>query len=109
MSFCDTTARGASNPEMKTSRRYRMRTLFLAISLLLTASMPALFGQATDPNQQAANAAYQAKDWAKSATLYGSLVQTEPKNFRFWYRLGTSEQNLGQQQKALEALEQARA
>jgi len=86
-----------------------MRSLILVVSCLLAVAVPAVSAQATDPNQQAANAAYQAKDWEKAATLYGSLAQSDPKNFRYWYRLGASEQNLGQNQKALEAYEHARS
>lgn len=85
-----------------------MNRLILVLYILgLTGT--ATFAQVTNPDQQAANAAYMAKDWNKAAALYGNLVQTEPKNFRYWYRLGVAEQSSGHQQKAVEAFEQARS
>lgn len=86
-----------------------MKNVILTMVLFFVAVALCAHAQTADPNQQAANAAYQAKDWAKAAALYGNLIQTDPKNGRYWYRLGVSEQSIGQQQKALDALEHARA
>lgn len=57
----------------------------------------------------AANAAYDAKDWAKAAPLYQELTAADTKNGRAWYRLGVSLRNLGQNQTAIQAFEKAAA
>src|SRR5581483_2683311 len=84
-----------------------MRTVILALFLCVTAATLSAWAQTPDPNQQAANAAYQAKDWTKAASLYANMAQAEPKNFRYWYRLGVAEQSLGEKQKDLDAFEEA--
>ncbi|HEY1422592.1 MAG TPA: tetratricopeptide repeat protein [Candidatus Acidoferrum sp.] len=53
-----------------------------------------------------ASAAYDAKDWAKAAQLYAPMVKVHPEIARLWYRLGTSQQELGQLDQALQTLEQ---
>lgn len=55
-----------------------------------------------------AAAAYDRKDWAKSAKLYAQIVQTAP-NPRAWYRLGVSLNKVGENDKAIEAFEKGRA
>ena len=55
-----------------------------------------------------AAAAYDAKDWAKSAKLYGQIVQTGPSP-RAWYRLGASLNKIGENDNAIEAFEKGRA
>lgn len=55
-----------------------------------------------------AAAAYDGKDWAKSAKLYMQIVQTAP-NPRAWYRLGVSLNKVGENDKAIEAFEKGRA
>jgi len=57
----------------------------------------------------AADAVYQAKDWAKALALYADLAQAQPANARFWYRLGYCSQQLGRHEKALDAFQQAEA
>ena len=57
----------------------------------------------------AANAAYQAKDWAKAEPLYEQLVQALPDSGRNWYRLGASLQATGHHEKAAEAFQKAKA
>ena len=42
-----------------------------------------------------ASAAYDRKDWTKSAALYEKLAQAHPEIPRLWFRLGTSLQELG--------------
>ena len=54
-----------------------------------------------------ANVAYDAKDWAKSAALYEQLAQAHPEIPRLWFRLGTSLQELGHLDRALEVYEKA--
>lgn len=56
-----------------------------------------------------ANAAYQSKDWIKSATLYEKLTQAHPETPRLWFRLGTSLQELGQLDRAIETYQKALA
>ena len=56
-----------------------------------------------------ASAAYDAKDWTKSAALYEKLTQTHPEIPRLWFRLGTSLQELGQLDRALETYQKALA
>ena len=53
-----------------------------------------------------AAAAYDAKDWAKSAKLYEAMVKQHPEVPRLWFRLATSQQELGQLDQALATLEQ---
>jgi tetratricopeptide (TPR) repeat protein len=55
-----------------------------------------------------AAAAYDGHDWAKSAKLYGQIVQTGPSP-RAWYRLGASLNKIGENDKAIEAFEKGRA
>lgn len=62
----------------------------------------------TEDVSVAANAAYQQKDWATAAKLYGQLTQAKPKNPRFWYRLGVSRRATGQNEQALHDFQQAR-
>jgi len=52
-----------------------------------------------------AAAAYDAKDWAKSAKLYDSLVKQSPQVPRLWFRLAASQQELGQLDLALDTLQ----
>ncbi len=54
-----------------------------------------------------ASAAYDAKDWAKSAALYEKLTQAHPEIPRLWFRLGTSLQELGQLDRALDVYQKA--
>ena len=56
-----------------------------------------------------ANAAYDAKDWSKSAALYEKFTQAHPDIPRLWFRLGTSLQELGQLDRALEVYQKALA
>jgi tetratricopeptide (TPR) repeat protein len=55
-----------------------------------------------------AAAAYDAKDWAKSAKLYGQIVESGPSP-RAWYRLGVSLNKIGENNKSIEAFEKSRA
>src|SRR5258708_34525980 len=66
--------------------------------------------------QQAANnvaveaaAAYDSKDWTKSAKLYGELSQSPEAPPRVWLRLGASLRELGKYADALAAFEKANA
>ncbi len=92
----------------------RSTAWFIGIVVLILGTQalaaPAHPHQAASVTQMAtgAAAAYGAKDWAKSAKLYGQIVQTEP-NPRAWYRLGASLGKIGEYDKAIEAFENGRA
>ena len=60
--------------------------------------------QERDPSLEAA-AAYDAKDWAKSAKLYDAMVKEHPQVPRLWFRLAASQQELGQLDQALETIQ----
>ena len=66
--------------------------------------------QSAPPDASAeANAAYDAKNWAKAAKLYDSLAHANPKVPRLWFRWGTSLQNLGDADRAIAAYNEALA
>src|SRR6267143_4799262 len=84
----------------------------ISIAAVLLAAAPF----ATRAAQQAANnvaaeaaAAYEAKDWAKSAKLYGDLSQSPQAPPGVWLRLGASLRELGKYADALSAFEKANA
>jgi tetratricopeptide (TPR) repeat protein len=70
--------------------------------ILLFASAASSQQSANDSLSTEAAAAYDAKDWAKSAALYEKLVQAHPEVPRVWFRLGTSLQELGQLDRAID-------
>ncbi len=79
------------------------RTAFVALGILLAGT--SLVAQ-SDPATVEASAAYEAKDWAKSARLYEVMVKQHPEVARLWFRLATSQQELGQLDQAQQTLEQ---
>jgi tetratricopeptide (TPR) repeat protein len=86
----------------------------LAVVLGLCAmTMPARAVTVNDSNDAAdtpaaeANAAYEAKDWARAATLYEVLAKEKDAPPRVWYRLGASLRSLGKYERALEAFDKA--
>jgi tetratricopeptide (TPR) repeat protein len=88
----------------------RRRSLLVVATLMLVASLasgaraqqPAVSDQAAE-----ASAAFDAKDWAKAAKLYEVMAHANPRIPRLWFRWGTSLQNLGQTDRAIEAYHQA--
>jgi tetratricopeptide (TPR) repeat protein len=77
---------------------------------ILTNPFP-VHAQETPPMTQTAEeaaVAYDAKDWSKSAKLYGQIVQAAPSP-RAWYRLGLSLNKIGESDKAIEAFEKGAA
>ncbi len=91
------------------NRLFCARRVCILLFLFLGAISP-LFAQApSDGLDAAANAAYQAKDWAKAQPLYLQLTQTQPDNGRTWYRLGVCYQSLGEHEKAFSAFQTAQA
>ena len=95
----------------------RSKTWFLGSIVLIIQFFPSHVVAAPAHPQQAvsvtqagseAAAAYDAKDWAKSAKLYGQIVLTGPSP-RAWYRLGASLNKIGENDKAIEAFEKGLA
>src|SRR5260221_4640362 len=78
------------------------RVAVLALGIFLAGT--SLVAQ-SDPATEA-SAAYEAKDWAKSAKLYEVMVKQHPEGARLWFRLGTSQQEMGQLDQAQQKLEQ---
>jgi len=89
-----------------------IRTAMLAI-LLVSSPVESNAAQQpssnSDPLAGEASAAYDAKDWAKSAKLYGQLSQSPEAPPRVWLRLGASLRELGKYADALAAFEKANA
>lgn len=56
-----------------------------------------------------ANAAYEAKNWAKALPLYEAMVKAHPEIPRLWFRYGTCLQELGQTDRAVEVYQKALA
>ncbi len=79
------------------------RVAVVALGILLAGT--SLVAQ-SDPATVEASAAYEAKDWAKSAKLYEVMVKQHPEVARLWFRLATSQQELGQLDQAQQTLEQ---
>jgi tetratricopeptide (TPR) repeat protein len=82
------------------------------MSLLAATGIRAGVGEAIgDANSDAlaadANAAYEAKDWAKAAKLYGELSKQENAPPRVWLRLGASLRSLGKYDDAVAAFDKA--
>jgi tetratricopeptide (TPR) repeat protein len=55
----------------------------------------------------AADRAYASSDWKLAEQAYASLVQKDPANPRYWYRLGTSQKNLHELDQALASFQKA--
>ncbi len=85
--------------------------LFIATALLVVFPFAICASQQAAANTVAAEAAtaYDAKDWAKSARLYGELSQSTGAPSRVWLRLGASLRELGKYADALAAFEKANA
>src|SRR6267154_124652 len=89
---------------------------YVRIRISIAAVLLAVVPFAIRAAQQAANnvaveaaAAYESKDWAKSAKLYGELSQSPEAPPRVWLRLGASLRELGRYPDALAAFEKANA
>ena len=86
-----------------------MKMTRLLVWLLLGVTLrTAAQGPNADTLSKEANAAYEAKDWEKTAKLYGELskemTETPP---RVWLRLGAALRSLGKYDEALAAFEKA--
>lgn len=95
-------------------KRTGCRLLF-SVSLLVTFAAIEARGDArfvtadakTDALAAEANTAYEAKDWAKAAKLYGELSKQENAPPRVWLRLGASLRSLGKYDDSLAAFDKA--
>jgi tetratricopeptide (TPR) repeat protein len=70
------------------------------------------FAQNPIPSDSAvtqADQAYTAHNWAAAESQYSTLLQHQPDNARFWYRLGVSARGNAHYAAALEALQKAKA
>ncbi len=84
------------------------RVLPFVLLLVVATCEVSSIAQVPDP-ASAANAAYQDKNWTTAERLYGQLTQANPKNPRFWYRLGVSQQALGHHEQALHDFHEAQS
>jgi tetratricopeptide (TPR) repeat protein len=86
----------------------RLPLVLLTIACLF--SSPRAFAHVTvdgDSLATSAGAAYDSKDWAKAADLYGKLSQSTDAPPRVWLRLGASLRHLDKYDDALAAFEHA--
>jgi tetratricopeptide (TPR) repeat protein len=88
---------------------HRTRNASWIVCLLLAASLLLAQSPAAQLDTAAADAAYQAKDWAKAGQLYEQLSQAPSAAPRIWFRLGVCRQQTGQHQAALAAFQKAQA
>jgi tetratricopeptide (TPR) repeat protein len=88
----------------------KVRAILAASFLLLASSLHSRAAQqeATDDKAAVAeaSAAYNAKDWTKAARLYEPMVKAHPEIPRLWFRLATSQQELGKLDQAVQIMEQ---
>jgi tetratricopeptide (TPR) repeat protein len=85
------------------------RRLSFAVLLVMLLCIIATCSAHGQDNAAAANAAYQQKDWRTAIKLYKELAEANPKNPRYWYRLGVARRATGQNEQALRDFQQAKA
>ena len=78
------------------------------VAIALAAAVKSGADARTADTAAAADAAYQARDWARATPLYERLVQEQADGYTNWLRLGACLHGIGQNAKALEAYERAR-
>lgn len=79
----------------------RLVSLLALFAFSVCAQQPA----GTAGSSAEANAAYEAKDWAKSERLYSAMVKEHPEVPRLWFRLADSQQQLGNLDDALASMD----
>src|SRR5690242_20202397 len=72
--------------------------------LVLTPALARAQGAAAASSSEA-NAAFEAKDWAKAARLYQGLAKEHPEVPRLWVRLAEAQQQLRELDQALRTME----
>lgn len=77
---------------------------FLSLSILLLANSSAL---AQSRDSLAADSAFRASDWQRTALLYSRISTTAPRQGMAWLRLGMANQALGRNADALSAYRRA--
>ena len=97
---------------MRRSGAHGLLWITLCVTIFMPAGIRAAAGEATvdaktDTLAAEANSAYEAKDWAKAAKLYGELSKQENAPPRVWLRLGASLRSLGKYDDALSAFNKA--
>ena len=97
---------------MRRSGAHGLLWITLCVTIFMPAGIRAAAGEATadaktDALAAEANTAYEAKDWAKAAKLYGELSKRENAPPRVWLRLGASLRSLGKYDDALSAFNKA--
>ncbi len=90
--------------------RHPLAQLALALPLatLLLAATPSRGAEPAAPAAEA-QAAFQAKDWAKAAAAFEKVVAATPDDAQAWFSLGISRRQLKHYDQAIAALEQAQA
>jgi tetratricopeptide (TPR) repeat protein len=83
-------------------RRSLIFYIGLAVVAILVLHFP-VFPQASRPNLEQANRAYQQKDWREAAAAYESITSAGPSNSFAWLHLGISRHKLGQYEQAVAA------
>jgi len=78
------------------------------VAIALAAAVKSGADAQTADAAAAADAAYQARDWAGATPLYERLVQEQADGYTNWLRLGACLHGIGQNARALEAYERAR-
>ena len=87
-----------------------MQSLVCQLALVAIASCVMAPGAAafvTDTPSAEANAAYEAKDWARAAARYEEVSKEKDAPPRVWLRLGASLRSLGKYEEALAAFDKA--
>jgi tetratricopeptide (TPR) repeat protein len=97
---------------MRRSGAHRLLWIALCVTIFMPAGIRAAAGEATadaktDALAAEANSAYEAKDWAEAAKLYGELSKQENAPPRVWLRLGASLRSLGKYDDSLAAFDKA--
>lgn len=84
------------------------RRYFYYVFGAVTALLPGLLSAQT-ALQSRADAAYTGHNWLLAESAYSSLINQEPSNPRYWYRLGVSERANKHYLQALESFGKAKA
>lgn len=85
----------------------RLICLFALAAGLSCVAIPAALASADENTMAEANAAWEAKDWARAAKLYEELSKEKDAPPRVWLRLGASLRSLGEYEQALAAFDKA--
>src|SRR5262249_2741125 len=102
--------RDSHNPlhTMTLSIVLRRRLIAAAALLPLGSAIPhTLLGQLADTPSARAEALFASKDYAGAATAFEALTRTNPKQPRYWTRLGTALQFAGRTDDAVSAYRHA--